>query len=250
MKFRTGSSNCEMGGNEVENMRHKIMAVFMLNAKEIIVNMSMLTSLLLPVVMSLMFQRMDTTGAPMPFIVINVIIGITFASTLGAILMGLVAEENEHGTMEHMIVDRQDMAANFLGKALLLFPAAFLILGINLIVLGYMNLLSITIFPALVLIWLFFFFSSAGFGMLSNSVAATSLFIMILLFVFAMSPYIDFLIYDRTNVIRQFFELTPVYQIKHIEGGSLAGPYISLILWAVLSLVFFMTVFNRRAKSL
>ena len=226
------------------------MAVFMLNAKEIIVNMSMLTSLLLPVVMTLMFQRVETGGTAMPFIVVNVIIGITFASALAAILMGLVAEENEHGTMEHMVVDSQDMAANFLGKALLLFPVTFIILGINLIMLGYTSMMSINIFPALVLIWLFFYFISAGFGMLSNSVAATSLFIMILLFVFAMSPYIDFLIDDRGNIIRQFFELTPVYQIRHIEDGFLAGPYISLGVWVILSSIFFIMVFNRKAKSL
>lgn len=226
------------------------MAVFMMNAKEIIVNMSMLTSLLLPVVMALMFQRMETAGAAMPFIVVNVIIGVTFASALAAILMGLVAEENEHGTMAHLIVDRQSMAANFLGKALLLFPVTFIILGGNLLMLGYTNMMSFTVFPALVLIWLFFYFISATFGMLSNSVAATSLFIMILLFVFAMSPYIDFLIEDRSNIIRQFFELTPVYQIRHIEDGFLAGPYISLIAWVVFSFIFFITLFNRKAKSL
>ncbi len=222
----------------------------MLNAKEIMVNMSMLTSLVLPVLMTLMFQRMDTEGADMPFIVINVIIGITFASTLSAIVMGLLAEENEHGTMHHIITNRKDMTANLAGKAVLLLLATFMVLGINSAILGYTGMLAGTVFPALLLIWLFFFFISAAFGMLSNSVAASSLFILILIFVFGMAPYIEFLIDDRTNAIRQFFEMTPVYQISHIEQGAVIGPYITLVVWCVLSILFFLAVFMRKTKSL
>ena len=92
-----------------------------MNAKEILLNMSMMTSVLLPLLMTLMFRQIDTAGGQtVPFIVINVIIGITFASALGAVLMGLLAEENEYGTMDHMITSKKDMAANMMGKALLL----------------------------------------------------------------------------------------------------------------------------------
>lgn len=232
-------------------MGHQIIAVFKMNAKEILLNMSMLTSVLLPVLMTLMFQRIDTVdGETIPFIIINVIIGITFASTLSAVLMGLLAEENEHGTMNHMYTDRKDMAANIMGKALLLFVITFIILGINFIIIGRAEMLDLRGLTALLLIWLFFFFISAGFGMLSNSVAASSLFIMIILFVFAMAPYIELLIEDRTNIFRQFFELTPVYQIKFIDEGFMAGPYLNLIVWLILSFVFFIIVFNRKVKSL
>ena len=232
-------------------MGHKVIAVFKMNAKEILLNMSMLTSVLLPVLMTLMFRQIDTVeGQTVPFIIINVIVGITFASALGAILMGLLAEENEYGTMDHMLTDKKDMAANMMGKALLLFVITFGILGINLIIIGYPEMMGLAGLPALMLIWLFFFFISAGFGMLSNSVASSSLFIMIILFVFAMAPYIELLIQDKTNVLRQFFELTPVYQIKFIEEGAVAGPHFILTAWLIVSFIFFLAVFSRKAKSL
>lgn len=232
-------------------MGNKIIAVFKMNAKEILMNMSMLTSVSLPVLMTLMFQRIDTVdGQTIPFIIINVIIGITFASALSSILMGLLAEENEYGTMNHMYTDRKDMAANMMGKALLLFVTTFIILGINFIIIGYTDMLDLRGLTVLLLIWLFFFFISAGLGMLSNSVAASSLFIMIILFVFAMAPYIELLIEDRTNIFRQFFELTPVYQIKFIEEGFVAEPYFNLIVWLIFSVVFFLIVFNKKVKSL
>lgn len=232
-------------------MGHKVMAVFKMNAKEILLNMSMLTSVLLPLLMTLMFRQIDTAGGQtVPFIVINVIIGITFASALGAVLMGLLAEENEYGTMDHMITSKKDMAANMMGKALLLFVITFVILGINLIIIGYTEMMSLGGVPAMMLLWLFFFFISAGFGMLSNSVASSSLFIMIILFVFAMAPYIELLIQDETNMVRQFFELTPVYQVKFIEEGALAVPHLILIVWLIISFIFFMVIFGQKAKSL
>lgn len=232
-------------------MGNKIIAVFKMNAKEILLNMSMLTSVLLPVLMTLMFRQIDMVeGQTVPFIIINVIVGITFASSLGAILMGLLAEENEYGTMDHMLTSKKDMAANMMGKALLLFIITFVILGINLIIIGYTEMMTLGGMPALMLIWLFFFFISAGFGMLSNSVASSSLFIMIILFVFAMAPYIEFLIDDRTNMLRQFFELTPVYQVKFIEEGAVTAPHLILTAWLIVSFIFFLAIFGRKAKSL
>lgn len=232
-------------------MRNKIIAVFKMNAKEILLNMSMLTSVLLPVLMTLMFRQIDMVeGQTVPFIIINVIVGITFASALGAIVMGLLAEENEYGTMDHMLTSKKDMAANMMGKALLLFVITFVILGINLIIIGYTEMLTFGGIPSLLLIWLFFFFISAGFGMLSNSVASSSLFIMIILFVFAMAPYIELLIDDRTNMLRQFFELTPVYQVKFIEEGAVAVPHLILTVWLIVSFIFFLAIFSRKAKPL
>jgi len=232
-------------------MGNKIIAVFKMNAKEILLNMSMLTSVLLPVLMTLMFRQIDMVeGQTVPFIIINVIVGITFASALGAIVMGLLAEENEYGTMDHMLTSKKDMAANMMGKALLLFVITFVILGINLIIIGYTEMLTFGGIPSLLLIWLFFFFISAGFGMLSNSVASSSLFIMIILFVFAMAPYIELLIDDRTNMLRQFFELTPVYQVKFIEEGAVAVPHLILTVWLIVSFIFFLAIFSRKAKPL
>ncbi len=232
-------------------MGNKIIAVFKMNGKEILLNMSMLTSVLLPVLMTLMFRQIDMVeGQTVPFIIINVIVGITFASALGAIVMGLLAEENEYGTMDHMLTSKKDMAANMMGKALLLFVITFVILGINLIIIGYTEMLTFGGIPSLLLIWLFFFFISAGFGMLSNSVASSSLFIMIILFVFAMAPYIELLIDDRTNMLRQFFELTPVYQVKFIEEGAVAVPHLILTVWLIVSFIFFLAIFSRKAKPL
>jgi len=232
-------------------MGNKIIAVFKMNAKEILLNMSMLTSVLLPVLMTLMFRQIDMVeGQTVPFIIINVIVGITFASALGAIVMGLLAEENEYGTMDHMLTSKKEMAANMMGKALLLFVITFVILGINLIIIGYTEMLTFGGIPSLLLIWLFFFFISAGFGMLSNSVASSSLFIMIILFVFAMAPYIELLIDDRTNMLRQFFELTPVYQVKFIEEGAVTVPHLILTVWLIVSFIFFLAIFSRKAKPL
>lgn len=232
-------------------MGHKIRAVFKLSGKEMIVNMSMLTSLLLPVVMALMFMQIDRTAADfMPLVVIYVTVGITFASATGGIIMGMLAEENEQGSLCHVIINKKDMAANIIGKGILLFIVTSVVLVLCIILLGVTGMMDFIDIIALLLLWLFFFFMSAAFGMISKTVASSSLYILIVLFFFAMTPYIELLINEEDNIIRRILEMTPLYQAIFIQEGAILQPLVILIVWTVISIIFFMTIFNRKAKLL
>jgi ABC-2 type transport system permease protein len=232
-------------------MGHKIWAVFILNAKEVIMNMSMLTSILLPVVMSLMFMRMDRGLEDfMPLVIIYVTVGITFASVTGGVLMGMLAEENEQGTLRHMIIDKQSMAANIIGKGLLLFILTFVVLNICILLLDAAGMMSFIDIIALAFLWIFFFFASAAFGVISKTVASSSLYMVIMLFLFAMTPYIELLISEEGNIFRRIAEITPLYQAIFIQEGILVQPFLILSGWAMVSLIFFLIIFNRKAKLL
>lgn len=232
-------------------MGHKIMAIFKLSAKELVMNMSMLTSLLLPILMALMFQRIDNeVGGYIPDIIVFTMIGITFASATGAIIMGMLAEENEQGTLDHVITDKKGMTANIFGKGILLFVATFIILVFNLILLDSLATLGFADIIALIILWVFFYLMSTAFGMISKTVASSSLFITIILFLFAMSPYIELLITDQDNIVRRIFELTPLYQNIFISEGIIVQPFLILIMWTILSFLFFLITFNKKAKSL
>lgn len=232
-------------------MGHKIMAIFKLGAKEIVMNMSMLTSIVLPVVMALMFMRIDgAAGEYMPLIIIYVTVGITFAAPTGSVIMGMLAEENEQGTLDHLITNKKDMMSNIAGKGILLFIVTFAVLTLNLILLDSLVMMAFTDVAALIILWLFFFLLSAAFGMISKTVASSSLFIIIILFIFAMGPYIEFLISDRDNIARQIFEFTPLYQNIFIQEGIIVQPFLVLAAWVVASLIFFLSVFNKKAKML
>lgn len=232
-------------------MGHKIMAIFKLSAKEIVMNMSMLTSIVLPVVMALMFQRIDpAVEAASPLIIIYVVVGITYASVTSAVIMGMLAEENEQGILNHVIKSRKDMAANIIGKGILLFTVNFLVLFLCSLLLGITGLMNFADIIALIILWFFFFFMSAGFGMISKTVASSSLFVIIVLFIFAMSPYVELLIPDHENIVRQMFELTPLFQNLFIKEGVIVQPFIILTVWTIISFIFFMAVFNKKAKSL
>lgn len=232
-------------------MGHKIMAIFKLSAKEIVVNMSMLTSLLLPIVMALMFQRIDEeTGESIPFIIIFTMVGITFASATSSLIISMLAEDNEQGTLDYVMTDKKSMAANIIGRGVLLFAVTSLIMIFNLILMDSLTMMNFVDIIALIILWIIFYFLSAAFGMVSKTLAASSLFIIIMLFVFAMAPYLELMVTDQDNIFRRLFELTPLYQNLFIKEGMIARPFTILIIWAVISVIFFLIVFNRKVKSL
>ena len=232
-------------------MGHKIMAIFKLSAKEIVMNMSMLTSLLLPIIMALMFQRIDQeVGESMPFIVIFTMVGITFASATSSIIISMLAEDNEQGTLDYLITDKKSMTANITGRGILLFAVTSLIMIFNLILMDSLMMMNFVDIIALIILWMIFYFLSVAFGMISKTLASSSLFIIIMLFIFAMAPYIELIVTDQENIFRRFFELTPLYQNLFIKEGMIVQPFIILIIWSILSIVFFLIVFNKKVKSL
>lgn len=232
-------------------MGHKIMAIFKLSAKEMVMNMSMLTSLLLPILMALMFQRIDEeVGESIPFIVIFTMVGITFASATSSIIISMLAEDNEQGTLDYVITDKKSMTANIIGRGILLFAVTSLIMIFNLILMDSLMMMNFVDIIALIILWMIFYFLSAAFGMISKTLASSSLFIIIMLFIFAMAPYIELIVTDQDNIFRRFFELTPLYQNLFIREGMIVQPFIILITWTILSVVFFIIVFNKKVKSL
>lgn len=232
-------------------MGHKIMAIFKLSAKEIVVNMSMLTSLLLPIFMALMFQRIDEeVGESIPLIVIFTMVGITFASATSSIIISMLAEDNEQGTLDYVITDKKSMTANIIGRGILLFAVTSLIMIFNLILMDSLMMMNFVDIIALIILWMIFYFLSAAFGMISKTLASSSLFIIIMLFIFAMAPYIELMVTDEDNIFRRFFELTPLYQNLFIKEGMMVQPFTILFVWAILSVVFFLMVFNKKMKSL
>ncbi len=232
-------------------MGHKIVAIFKLSAKEIVMNMSMLTSLLLPIVMALMFQRIDEeAGGSIPLIIIYTMVGITYASATGSIIISMLAEDNERGTLEYVITDKESMAAAIMGRGILLLTVTTFIIVFNLIVMDSLLMMNFVDVIALIILWMIFYFLSAAFGIISRTLASSSLYIIIMLFIFAMAPYIELMVTDRDNIFRRFFELTPLYQNIFIKEGLIVQPFINLIVWTLLSFTFFLLVFNKKVKSL
>lgn len=229
-------------------MIHKIQAVMIRDFKECIQNMGLLTSLFLPVIMALMFMRMETEiGSDVPTFMFYVVIGITFASVMASIIMSLLAEENEHHTMDQFIRTKSDLLANLIGKSILLSIVTAAIILFNIIIFNQLDVLDWRDMTGLVLLGLFFLLISLGFGLISKTLAGTSIYILVVLFLFAMAPYVDFLF---SSNIQNVFAYSPVYQNIQIHSGAFSEPVLILFGWIFLGFVFFLFAFNKKAKSL
>lgn len=232
-------------------MIHKIQAVIVRDFKECISNMAIITSFALPVVMALMFSRMENVaGGGMPAFIIYTLVGITFVSVLTSSGLTLLAEENEHQTMAQYMRSRGDLFANLIGKSVLLLAMTFLPLIIVFMVMGGLFTFNGAMLVAFIQLSLFFLLITLGFGLISKTLATTSLYLIIILFLFAMAPYVEFLITDAGNIVRQLIGYTPIYQNIEVHHGNVVEPNIILLLWNIAAFMFLTYAFNKKAKSL
>lgn len=229
-------------------MIYKIQAVIIRDFKECIRNMALLTSIVLPVFMALMYMQISReTGSEVPLPMFYVVIGITFACMMCSIGMSLLAEENEHHIMDKFIRNRRDLVANLIGKSILMTILTGLTLLLNILIFHKTEMMDVKLISGLILLGTFFLFITLSFGLISRTLAATSVYILIILFVFSMGPTFDFLL---PPFLGEVFSYMPLHQNIKLHQGEFITPIIILLLWNLAGMVFLLITFNKKAKEI
>lgn len=229
-------------------MIHKIQAVIVRDFKECILNMALLTSIILPIFMALMYMQIGREiGSEVPLPMFYVVVGITFACMTSSIGMSLLAEENEHHIMDKFIRNKKDLVANLIGKSILMIILTSVTLLLNIIIFNAMDILNIKLISGLVLLGTFFLFITLGFGLISRTLATTSIYILIILFIFSMGPTFDYLL---PSYLTDILSYTPLHQNIKLHQGELMEPVVILLLWNLAGLIFLVITFNKKAKEI
>ncbi|MFD2831628.1 hypothetical protein [Corticicoccus populi] len=232
-------------------MINKIQAVIARDAKECLHNMGLLTTIIMPLLMALLFARTGSAAGPeVSNMMFYIVLGVTFAAMTSSIGISLLADENEHRTMDKFIRKRSDMTANVIGKSILLMLITAVTVFLIIIIFNEIPAMTLEVVSGLILLAFFFLFMTLGFGLISETLAVTSIYIIVMLLVFGMGPYADLFFRAGDNIIITLLTYTPLYQNIRIHTGEFLQPVLVLLMWNAAALIFFMMAFNKKVKTI
>lgn len=226
------------------------MAIFRKDMKDLVKNIYVATTLLVPLIIAIAYSQMGMNSLEMHYTVIN----LTFASVTGFVQCILIAEEKEKNTLRSLILSPANTWEILGGKSILtfLFTAGTLLACIW--ITGYSpgSILPI----ALALFLSIFFYLGLGtlLGLWMKSVMEASVAILPVMFLFGFSTMIQQVLQDYPALF--FLDYLPNLQLleiaKSVEEGSPFGDIIfSLLiiaLWTIAINIF--VLFGYRRSSL
>ncbi|ALX48846.1 ABC transporter permease [Lentibacillus amyloliquefaciens] len=220
----------------------RISAIFEKDIKDFMKNMMLLTMPLIPIVLALIYERM---GSELPLSLIYLIVGVTFSAVTSSCMMTMMAEENEKKTLRGLILSPASFVDIIIGKSLVTGLITLVSLGISLVIVGIDPFLSFRPLIGLVLLFLFFLLLGIGIGLFSNSIAATSAYLMPVMFLFGFTPMIEALGFSEDSIVMTITDTFPIMQAIEIHDTSSWLPLGIITIWVIAAVLFTFICFKK-----
>lgn len=228
----------------------RVAAIFEKDFKEFMRNMMLFTSVLIPIVISAFFGRMEagTDGVPNEMVII--IVGVVFTAVTFSSMMTMMAEENEKDTLRGLLQSPATIMDIIAGKSSVITLMTIISLVASIMLIETTVFWSVENIGGLILLGIFFLNLGIGVGLLVKSVATTSVYLIPIMFIFGFTPYIEFLVTDETHIARQIAEYLPLYQNLYIlNGDGGAAEFLILLAWVAVSFMIVLWAFNKRKSD-
>ncbi|WP_163970914.1 ABC transporter permease [Oceanobacillus halotolerans] len=220
----------------------RIIAIFEKDMKDFLKNMMLLTMPLLPVVLALIYERM---GNELPISLIYLIVGVTFSAVTSSVMMTMMAEENEKKTLRGLILSPASFLDIIIGKSLVTGLITFISLIVSLMIVGIGPFLDFRVIIGLILLFLFFLLLGIGIGLFSKSIAATSAYLMPLMFLFGFTPMIYSLGLSEDSMAIAIADTFPLMQAIEAHETSSWSPTGIVALWVMGAAIFMYICFKK-----
>lgn len=229
----------------------RVMAIFEKDLKEFMKNMMLFTSVLIPILMAIFFSRIGGgEGEEMPPEILVIITGVVFSAVLFSAVMTMIAEENEKDTLRGLLQSPATIIDILLGKSMVVILMTIISLVVSIFIMSPENYWTFENILSLILLGLFFLSLGIGIGLVVNSVATTSVYLIPIMFIFGFTPYIEFIISNPDSMAIKIAEYFPLYQHMFILEGSADGTaFLILAAWAVAGFVLVLWAFNKRKND-
>lgn len=227
----------------------RIMAIFEKDLKEFLKNMMLFTSALIPIILAFFFTNIGgETGQGLPPEILAIIAGVVFSAVSFSAIMTMIAEENEKDTLRGLLQSPATFIDIILGKSMVIGLMTIISLVLSILVIQPENYWTFENIVSLILLGIFFINLGIGIGLLVESVATTSVYLIPIMFIFGFTPYIELIITDPDSIVVKIAEYFPLYQHLFILSGD-AGirEFIILAAWVAVSFVVVLSAF--RAKK-
>ncbi|GGJ88488.1 hypothetical protein GCM10007063_08770 [Lentibacillus kapialis] len=223
----------------------RISAIFEKDMKDFMKNMMLLMMPVIPIVLALLYSRMGDGDKELPILIIYLVVGVTFSAVTSSVMMTMMAEENEKKTLRGLILSPASFLDIIIGKSLVTGLITFISLTVSLAIIGIEPFLSIRAILGLILLFLFFLFLGIGIGLFSKSLAATSAYLMPIMFLFGFTPMIQFLGIAEDSMAIKIAGAFPIMQAMELHDSASWLPLGIITIWVIGAVLFMYVCFKR-----
>ncbi|MBP1969799.1 ABC-2 type transport system permease protein [Virgibacillus natechei] len=223
----------------------RISAIFEKDIKDFMKNMMLLMMPVIPIVLALLYTRIGGGNEEIPIFLIYVIVGTTYSAVTSSTIMTMMAEENEKKTLRGLIQSPASMMDIIIGKSLVTGLITFISLIVSLVIIDIEPFLNFRVILGLLLLFLFFLLLGIGIGLFTKSIAATSVYLMPVMFLFGFTPMIGMLGLDEESIAIQIFDTFPIMQGIEIHDTTSWLPLGIIAIWVVAAAVFMYVCFRK-----
>ncbi|WP_077328019.1 ABC transporter permease [Virgibacillus siamensis] len=228
---------------------HRIQAIFEKDLKDFMKNMMLLMMPTIPIILALLYSRLGKGDEELPLFMLYMIVGITFSTVTSSCMMTMMAEENEKKTLRGLVLSPASFIDILVGKSLVTGLMTAISLVISLLIAGIDPFLAVKPIIGMVLLFLFFLFLGIGIGLFAKTVAATSAYLMPVMFLFGFTPMFNLLGIDEDSIVTKIINVFPLPQlIKMHEDGSWF-PLGIVLIWVIAAAAFMALCFRKRSTD-
>ncbi|WP_164216938.1 ABC transporter permease [Virgibacillus sp. YIM 98842] len=211
----------------------RITAIFEKDLKDFMKNMMLLTLPLIPVVLALLYTRMGEGNEAFPVFLLYIIVGTTYSAVTSSSMMTMMAEENEKKTLRGLIQSPATMMDVIIGKSLVTGLITFIALAVSLVIVDIEPFLNFRVILGLILLFLFFLLLGIGIGLFTKSIAATSVYLMPVMFLFGFTPMFEMLGLNEDSIALKVADALPIMQAIEIHHTTSWIPLGIIAVWVV-----------------
>lgn len=226
----------------------RIGAIFEKDMKDFLKNPSLFIMPLLPIFLAVLYERIGN-GEELPLLMIYIVIGTTYAANASGCLMIMMAEENEKKTLRGLMMSPASIVDIIFGKSLVAVVLTAISLIISLSIFGFTGTNSFQAIIGLIVALLFFILIGIGIGLFAKTIASTQVYMTPILFIFGMTPMIDFLGLDKNSIGLKIAHAFPLPQLMRMnETGSWS--HLGIVgIWVIGAAIFAYIFFNRTRRD-
>ncbi|SHN34120.1 ABC transporter permease [Gracilibacillus kekensis] len=222
----------------------RIGAIFEKDFKDFMKNMMLLTMPVIPIILAIIYSRLGD-GEELPIPMLYLIVGVTFSSVTASSMMTMMAEENEKKTLRGLMLSPASFMDIIIGKSLVVGLMTLISLIISLALVGIEPFLNVQAIIGLLLLFLFFLFLGIGIGLFTNSIAATSAYLMPVMFLFGFTPMIDFLGLGEDSLAITIANYFPIMQLIEMHDTNSWLPIGIVAIWTLAAAIFTYICFKK-----
>ncbi len=223
----------------------RITAIFEKDLKDFMKNMMLLTLPLIPVVLALLYTRMGEGNEAFPVFLLYIIVGTTYSAVTSSSMMTMMAEENEKKTLRGLIQSPATMMDVIIGKSLVTGLITFIALAVSLVIVDIEPFLNFRVILGLILLFLFFLLLGIGIGLFTKSIAATSVYLMPVMFLFGFTPMFEMLGLNEDSIALKVADALPIMQAIEIHHTTSWIPLGIIAVWVVGAALFMYVCFKK-----